>query len=66
MVNSVHAKPSVVRQCILHKVARSSLYYEKTGESGINLTLMQEIDRAFTERLFFGVRQIRDYLVLLG
>ena len=66
MVNSVHAKLSVVRQCILLKVARSSLYYEKTGESGINLTLMQEIDRAFTEWPFLGVRQMCRYLVSLG
>ena len=27
---------------------------------------MQEIDRAFTEWPFLGVRQMRDYLVLLG
>ena len=66
MVNSVHAKLSVVRQCILLKVARSSLYYEKTGESGINLTLMQEVDRAFTEWPFLGVRQMCRYLVSLG
>ena len=66
MVNSGHAKLSIVRQCILLKVARSSLYYERTGESAINLTLMQEIDRAFTEWPFFGVRQMCRYLVSLG
>ena len=66
MVNSGHAKLSIVRQCILLKVVRSSLYYERTGESAINLTLMQEIDRAFTEWPFFGVRQMCRYLVSLG
>ena len=66
MVNPGHAQLSVVRQCRLLKVVRSSLYYEKAGESAINLTLMQEIDRAFTEWPFFGVRQMCRYLVSLG
>lgn len=66
MVQSSHAQLSVVRQCALLKIARSSLYYEKTGESSFNLALMQEIDRAFTEWPFLGVRQMRRYLVSLG
>ena len=66
MVNSDHDKLSVVRQCVLLKIARSSLYYKKTGESALNLTLMHEIDRAFTEWPFFGVRQMRRFLVSLG
>ena len=66
MVVSGHEKLSVVRQCALLKIARSGLYYERTGESAFNLALMQEIDRAFTEWPFLGVRQMRDYLALLG
>ena len=66
MVNPGHAQLSVVRQCRLLKVVRSSLYYEKAGESAINRTLMQEIDRAFTEWPFLGVRQMCRYLVSLG
>lgn len=66
MVHSGHGTLSVVRQCVLLKIARSSLYYERTGESAINLALMQEIDRAFTEWPFLGVRQMRRYLVSLG
>ena len=66
MVNSGHVKLSVVRQCILLKVARSSLYYKRAGESAINLTVMQEIDRAFAEWPFLGVRQMRRYMVSLG
>ena len=66
MVKPDHAQLSVVRQCALLKVARSGLYYEKTGESPLNLALMQEIDRAFTVWPFLGVRQMRSYLVLLG
>lgn len=66
LVNSGQAQLSVVRQCVLLKVARSGLYYKRTGESAINLTLMQEIDRAFTEWPFLGVRQMCRYLVSLG
>jgi putative transposase len=42
------------------------LYYERTGESVFNLALMREIDRAFTDWPFFGVRQMCRYLVSLG
>jgi putative transposase len=66
MVDSGHARLSVVRQCTLLKIARSGLYYEKAGESSLNLALMREIDRAFTEWPFLGVRQMRRYLVSLG
>jgi putative transposase len=66
MVIPGHGKLSVVRQCSLLKIARSSLYYTKTGESAFNLALMQEIDRAFTDWPFFGVRQMRRYLTSLG
>jgi len=66
MINPDHATLSIVRQCALLNIARSSLYYKKTGESALNLTLMQEIDRAFTDWPFFGVRQMRRYLVSLG
>ena len=66
MVDAGHARLSVVQQCALLKIARSGLYYEKTGESSFNVALMQEIDRAFTEWPFLGVRQMRRYLVSLG
>lgn len=66
MVDSGHEKLSVVRQCNLLKIARSGLYYVPKGESALTLAHMQEIDRAFTEWPFLGVRQMRDYLVLLG
>ena len=66
MVKSGHARLSVVRQCALLKIARSGLYYERRGESAINRVLMREIDRAFTEWPFLGVRQMCRYLVSLG
>lgn len=66
MVCADHTKLSIVRQCALLDVSRSGLYYTPKGESAFTLSLMQEIDRAFTEWPFLGVRQMRDYLVLLG
>jgi putative transposase len=66
MVLPDYAALSIVQQCALLKISRSSLYYEKQGESPLNLALMQEIDRAFTDWPFFGVRQMCRYLISLG
>lgn len=66
MVDPNHEKLSISCQCRLLKIARSSFYYEKTGENDYNLNLMSEIDRAFMKWPFMGVRQMRRYLVSLG
>ena len=66
MVQHDHVALSIVRQCELLKISRSGLYYEPKGESALNLSLMQEIDRAFMEWPFFGVRQMTRYLNGLG
>lgn len=66
MVRVDHAKLSIVRQCTLLGISRSGLYYTPKGVSAFTLLLMREIDRAFTEWPFLGVRQMRDYLRLLG
>lgn len=50
----------------LLNISRPGLHYVPKGESALTLALMQEIDRAFTEWPFPGVRQMRDYLALLG
>ena len=66
MVQHGHATLSVVRQCDLLSISRSGLYYMPKGEPAINLVLMREIDQAFTEWPFLGVRQMRNYMRLLG
>lgn len=66
MVDPDHGKLSIVRQCSLLKISRSTLYYKKRGESAINLEIMREIDRIFMEWPFTGVRQMRRHLVRLG
>jgi putative transposase len=64
MVMPDHGTLSIVRQCVLLNISRSGLYYEPKGEQALNL--MQEIDRAFMEWPFFGVRQMWRYLNSLG
>lgn len=66
MVRADHAQLSIVRQCVLLNISRSGLYYAPKGEPALNLVLMQEIDRAFMEWPFFGVRQMWRYLNSLG
>ena len=51
----------VTRQCELLGLARSSYYYEPTGESTSNLELMRLIDEIYTEYPFFGVRPLCAY-----
>ena len=57
MVDPTHARLSIVRQCRLVSVARSSFYYEGTGESPVNLRLLRGIDAQFLETPFYGSRQ---------
>ena len=57
---------SLVRQCALAGVSRSSLYYSPAGESAENLALMREIDEVHLKYPFYGVRQMRSHLRLGG
>jgi len=54
-VEKVLATMSVVRQCGLLELARSTFYYQPAGEDAYNLTLMRLIDEQFTKRPFYGV-----------
>ena len=62
MVDSNHARLSIVRQCHLVSIARSSFYYEGTGESPLTLRLMRVIDEQFLETPFYGLRQMTRWL----
>ena len=62
MVDPVHRRLSLVRQCRLVSIARSSFYYEGTGESPLNLRLMRSIDTPFLETPFYGSRQMQRWL----
>ena len=49
MVETDHPGLSIVRQCELLSIARSSFYRSPCGESELNLTFMRLIDEHFME-----------------
>jgi putative transposase len=62
MVDPKHSELSIVRQCQLLKISRSTYYYDPKGESELNLKLMRMIDKQFLETPFYGSRQMKRYL----
>ena len=64
LVDLGHEQLSIVRQCKLIGLARSSWYATGgEGESADNLALMGGIDRIYTVRPFYGSRRM---VVALG
>ena len=58
-----HGTLSIVRQCALVGVSRSSYYYEPLGtETEQNLDLMRVIDRLYLRRPFYGAPRMTDWL----
>lgn len=53
---------SIDEQCKLLDLSRSSYYYEVTGESALNLEIMNQVDEIFTAHPFYGARKITDRL----
>ncbi len=66
MVVPNHPGLSIVRQCALVSISRSSFYYEGKGESPLNLELMRLIDAQFLETPWYGSRQMARHLRRLG
>ena len=62
MVERDRSDLSVVRQCRLLSISRSSFYATPRGESDENLAIMAEIDRQFLDTPFYGVRQMTWHL----
>ncbi len=62
MVERDHSDLSIVRQCRLLSISRSSFYAAPRGESDANLAIMAEIDRQFLDTPFYGVRQMTWHL----
>ena len=57
---------SLRRQTKLLSLSWSGIYYEPKGESELNLKLMNEIDKIYTEYPFMGRRTIHDELLEMG
>ncbi len=66
MVDREHPSLSLVRQCALLGVSRSSIYYRPRAASPEDLSLMGEIDRQYLETPFFGSRRMKAWLERRG
>ena len=66
MVEPDRTDLSVVRQCRLLSISRSTFYAPPNGESDENLAIMAEIDRQFLDTPFYGVRQMTWHLRAKG
>jgi putative transposase len=53
---------SIVHQCELVGLARSTWYYEPVGETAENLALMRQIDEVYLKWPFYGSRKIAEEL----
>jgi len=57
-----HPELSIVRQCELLGLRRSSWYYVPVGESAENLVLMRRIDEEYLRTPFYGSRKLAQVL----
>ncbi len=66
LIEPGHGELSVVRQCELVSISRSSFYYQPVGETAENLALMRLIDAQFLETPWYGSRQMARHLRRAG
>jgi putative transposase len=66
LIDDDHDEISIVRQCELLGLPRSTLYYEARPESAENLKLMRLIDEQFLQAPFFGSRRMTAVLQRQG
>jgi len=57
---------SILNQCGLLELARSTFYYQPRGENAYNMALMRRIDEQFTKRPFYGVLRMTAWLRATG
>ena len=57
---------SVIRQCALLGIARSSFYYRSRPESAAELELLKRLDRIFTDNPVYGSRRLQVALLRDG
>ncbi len=62
MIEPDHPQLSIVRQCELLGLARSSYYYEPVPESEEDLLLMRLLDEQYTRTPFYGKRKMVVFL----
>jgi putative transposase len=62
LIEPEHRQLSIVRQCELVSISRSSFYYQPIGETAETLALMRLIDAQFLETPWYGSRQMARHL----
>ena len=62
MINPEHPKLSIVRQCELVGLSRSTWYYERISKRAENLALKVLIDCIFTDAPYYGSRKMAEML----
>ncbi len=62
MVVVDHPRLSIVRQCGLLGIGRSTYYYRPKGESAESLALMRLMDTKYLQSPCFGARQMTRWL----
>jgi putative transposase len=62
LIEPAHPRLSIVRQCELVALSRSSFYYRPVGEGAENLALMRLIDEQFLATPWYGARQMVRHL----
>jgi putative transposase len=62
MIQPAHPELSIVRQCELLILARSSYYYQGASESEENLHLMRLLDEQYTRAPFYGIGRMTAWL----
>ena len=67
MVEKQESDISIVRQCDMVGVCRSTLYYKPISqESDLNLQIMQELDKQYMKTPFYGKRRMTTHLNMSG
>jgi putative transposase len=62
IIDLMHPRLSVVRQCELVSISRSGFYYQPASETPLNLMLMRLIDEQFLQTPWYGSRQMARHL----
>lgn len=66
MIDSQYPGVSILRQCDILKISRSSVYYKRKRVKKEDLELMRIIDKQYLKTPVYGSRSMRNYLRRLG
>lgn len=66
LVSSSVTELSIVQQCILLSVSRSSFYYTPSSESEENLAIMKFLDKQYYKTPFYGQLKLTEEIKKLG